>query len=357
MKRILFIKLASIGDILLSTPALEALRDWYPNKEIGFLVSKSCQGLVRDNIAETARVIVIPDIDRKQRFSLRLMVDYTRLLFVILRLRLMRFDIAIILHRSYLLGLICRLAGIPERIGFTPEGRNFLTKGVPFDLNKHRIERNMDVIKILVEKDYNPELKISIRREDIEWVEQNLLLKEQKDPLIAICPGGGKNVWSEMPSRLWPESMFAQLSDRLIEEYNAKIFLVGASSDKKISDKVMSMMKNKPINLTGQTSIGQASAIFKRCDLYIGNDSALLFLAAATGIPTIGIFGPTNGSLINPIGNKHLFIQSTSHCSPCYNPIEGINNKSYICQSKECMKNIKVQDVLSNVSDIFRLNY
>lgn len=116
-------------------------------------------------------------------------------------------------------------------------------------------------------------------------------------------------------------------------------------------------MKYKPLDLTGLTTVGQAAAILASCNLYIGNDSALLFVAASVGIPTIGIYGPTDSKLIEPYGDNHVSVQSPTECSPCYNPINGVQGKAYRCNSQKCMLDVKVETVFDIAKEILVWSY
>ena len=108
------------------------------------------------------------------------------------------------------------------------------------------------------------------------------------------------------------------------------------------------------INLINKTNLNEAAIILKNSELYIGNDSAMLYLALQCG-QTIGLFRPETQVLAtNPLGENQYSIEGTVHCSPCYNPYDGINGKMYTCQDNICMKSISVTELLEKVEEILK---
>ncbi|WP_457565005.1 glycosyltransferase family 9 protein, partial [Caminibacter sp.] len=159
-------------------------------------------------------------------------------------------------------------------------------------------------------------------------------------------PGGGVNKHSEMKSRRWVSEYF----NEVIENLPYKVILVGAGDSDELIAK--SITSKNAINLINKTTFDETALILKKSLFYFGNDSAILFLAASQGIPTLGIFGPTQPEAATPIGDKQYFIKSKVSCSPCYNPYEGLNSIAYRCDSVECMQDIKPEEVLKKILEI-----
>ena len=171
---------------------------------------------------------------------------------------------------------------------------------------------------------------------------------------MVIAPGGGNNLWSQMETRKWPIENYAELTGRIIVELKTTVVMLGDKNDLQYAKQIASAVNSERfISLTGKTSINQSALILKRAKLFIGNDSFPLFLASAVDIPTIGLFGPTNAELINPFLDKHIAVQSTLDCSPCYNPVDGVKGCAYVCEQGKCMMAISVDSVFGKVKDIF----
>ncbi|HLG29337.1 MAG TPA: glycosyltransferase family 9 protein, partial [Candidatus Brocadiales bacterium] len=125
-----------------------------------------------------------------------------------------------------------------------------------------------------------------------------------------------------------------------------------SKTDTGTADKILKETKAKVLNLTGKTSLIETMAILKMSHLYIGNDSGPLFIAAAVGTPTLAIFGPTDASVINPPGRLNVAAQSPADCSPCYNPLEGLEGRAYKCNSYKCMAEISMEKVFQAASEL-----
>ena len=104
----------------------------------------------------------------------------------------------------------------------------------------------------------------------------------------------------------------------------------------------------KFINLINKTNLEESAIILRNSCLYFGNDSSMLYLAAAMGIHTIGLFGPTQFIAANPLGDKQIYLEGKVYCSPCYNPYEGIKGRMYTCDNNICMQSISPNLVKAN---------
>jgi ADP-heptose:LPS heptosyltransferase len=167
-----------------------------------------------------------------------------------------------------------------------------------------------------------------------------------KENYLIIAPFGGKNKFSEMPTRCWPyfQELFIKIEQEL-PQY--KIYLTGSKEEQKAMAKLISQDCKKIINLAGKLNFDELGLLLKNAKLFLGNDSFPLFMAVSQNIPIIGLFGPTDAKKIIAQYPKARFIQGKTKCSPCYNPILATKSLAYHCPySAECMKSIKVNDVL-----------
>ena len=133
--------------------------------------------------------------------------------------------------------------------------------------------------------------------------------------VIAIHPGAGNVI------KQWPEEHFSALIDLLIERQGVNILLVGGPDDAGITDRLMDdvLRKDSVATMAGKTSLADLPRLLKNCVLFIGNDSGPKHLAAAVGIPTVGIHsGVVDSVEWGPIGLNAVALQRNMTCSPCY---------------------------------------
>ncbi len=355
IKKILVIKLCCVGDILFTTPAVRALRKGFPQAHLAYLVGGWSREVIEDN--PNLDEIIIYDTPAHSANRWRALV---RTLACLLDLRKRRFDLAVILHRTFFAGLFAWLAGIPRRIGFDYDGRGrLLTDKVPFDSNRHEVDRYLDITTSL-----GIELNSTSTEMEVDPGQQDFVLDllkshglKPEDKLVAVLVGGGKNPGTTMPTKRWPPDRFARLTDIIMEKYKARVIFVGGPGDEEIVREVMSGMKNEPVDLVGKTTFKQLAAVLKLCTLFVGGDSGPLHIAAAVGTRTVGIFGPSDPRLVAPRGETHLAVWKEVPCSPCYRPdtvLEGQDFSSCPRGTLECMKEITLEDVLAAVRQQMR---
>lgn len=351
----LFIKLGSLGDIVLTIPALAMLKKTYPHARLSFMVSDSCEALVR-RIRYVDEVIAVPNLGAGKSISQRVSDGVTALKFAY-SLRERKYDVAINTLRNPVFALMCYIAGVPEIITFNSGQLDpFSTRKIPFDLNKHHMMRIFDLVEVLgvPRSSVLPPDGIEILREDVDRATELLRREGIGATSLMVCssPGGGDNPWAEMPSKRWNSERFARLYELLQGEFDAGIVLLGSEPDTDTADKILKDTKARILNLVGKTSLAETMAILKMSNLYIGNDSGPLFIAAAVGTPTLAIFGPTDASLINPPGRLSMAVQSPADCSPCYNPLEGLEGRAYKCSNYRCMAEMSVERIFQAASEL-----
>jgi lipopolysaccharide heptosyltransferase II len=257
-----------------------------------------------------------------------------------------KFDTVFLLHRSFSRALICRLAGINQRIGHYTKKRAFLlTKKImpPKQDSLHRIDYYLDVIEkagLRVEDRY---LDFFFSPEDEEQVDSFLKknLLKAGDFIVAINPGGN---W--MPKR-WPADYWAHLADELISQTSAKIIITGSISDLLLAGQIKDAMKHSPLIACGVFNIKQLGVLAKRVELFISSDTGPLHIANAVGAKKIiAIFGPTSKNITGPYPDTNVVVlQKDVGCRvPCYK----VN-----CPDNRCMRAVTPQDVLAQVNKLF----
>ncbi len=330
-KRILIFNVNWLGDVLFSTATIRNIRRNYPKSFIACIVPSRCYHILKGN-PHLDEIIIFDEKDRHKSTVEKLkFISY---------LKAKDFDVAFLLHRSLTRALICRLAAIPERIGYLTKKRRFLLtkKIVAPDIHSlHRIDYYLNIIEKAGLRCEDRFTEFFIGEEDLRFVEEALNKKgiTRGDLLIGINTGGN---WS--PKR-WPGEHWAALADKLISQLEAKVVISGSASDSALANQIRRQMKNEPIIACGVFNLKQLGALFKRLDLFITADTGPLHIANAVGAKRIiALFGPTSPEITGPYPtNNVIILQKDVGCAiPCY--VVG-------CKDNRCMKAITPEEVLA----------
>ncbi len=312
MTNILVIMLRYIGDVLLTTPVLRALRDRLPNARITMAVNSGTEDILRWN-PDVNDVLVVT------RGNLLSDVRFLR------DVRGRRFDGVIDLTDGDRSALLARATGAPIRVGFNDEHRwrgLMYTSVVRSDVKgRHHIERKLEALRTLgIEAKWGPlVLHVSDRDED----EADRILREagvqpsetmRRERLVMLHPGA--RYWF----KAWPPDRFAELADRLAERRGCTVLVGGGDEDHELAKQIQTMAQSKPTLLAGRTTLLQLAAILKRCRLFVGNDNGPMHMAAALGVPVVGLFGPSDPAEWGPWGKGHHIIYKGLDCRPCFHP-------------------------------------
>lgn len=292
-RRILILKPCCLGDLLMATPTLAALRAAYPNAVVHLAVGGAARAAVVGNPRLDA--LVDPGPVGSGPASRRAYVDLMR------RLRAGGYDLAITLDRSPVLGALPWLAGIPRRVGLDSGGRGFAHQvrvPAPPAAPRHEAEVYLDTLRALGIEPRQPRLEFFPGVED-EAAVAGLGLPTD-EPLVILHPAGGVNPGMTLLSKRWPAARFAALADQVVTEHGARILLVGGPGDQTVSAAVTAAMRHAPLDLTGRLGFGALGALARRAALYVGNDTGATHLAVAVGAPTLMILGPTDPRRYGP---------------------------------------------------------
>ena len=312
VRRVLVVRPAALGDILMATPALSALRQGYPRASITLAVGRWFKDVVAGN-PDVDEVLDCGAFGTPGRYGWKEVWRFAR------QIGQRDFDLAVVLDRSPRVAIAPWLAGIPHRAGIDSAGRGFaLTVGVPWDRPIHEAALMLEVVRALGLERPAPRLKFVPDEEHRRFAER--VLQEwglaKHFPMVVVHPGGASNPGMVMPAKRWPAPRFAALADRLVETIDAKIVIVGHGADAPLARQMRMAMRHPVVDLVGQTTvIGQLAALLERSHLYIGNDSAPLHLATAVGTPVVGIFGPTNPAVYGPFNAKGVGLVHEAACS------------------------------------------
>lgn len=356
--KILVVKLADLGDVLTATPALRALRKSYPHATIDLLLTHHTAPLMQHSPLVDK---LIPSdnfrfLNPKAALKPHLLSEGIALL---QNLHRQKYTAVLILHHLTLragaikYALIARATGAKVVAGIRAPHRHrghFLTHSMP-DLGfgvKHEVDYWLSVAELLNARTENRAMEMSISPVDEQWATQLLADIGTQKPMAVIHPGsGGFSV-----ARRWSPQNFAAVADSLAEK-GWQIMLIGTQNDG--TDLVKSAMQNTPVDLTGQTSVHQISALLKRVQLFIGGDSGVSHIAAAAGVPMVGIFGPTHADAWGMRGVRRMILQANLACQPCAYVGHNVGLR-HGCAAKTCLKMVTPTQVLSAVENILTEN-
>lgn len=310
-KRILVMRYRFIGDTLLTVPFLRNLRRAEPDAYIAWLVAPFSSDVVKGIPYVDEMIYWDPaTIHADSRGTHR---TFRSKLAFIRKLRARRFDKIYVLKRSLSSALLAWLSGAQERIGFDTEGRGFLlTRRVPYRHDRHEVQNFLEVLRsddIPVTDDF---LELWTSPEE-EHAARSLLQQEGVSPaerLVAIHP------FSAVVERGWPLENFVELSASLIRR-GYRPLILGGTGDRERFDRAGHPFSEHAVDLVGKSTLRVTAAILRRAELFVGNDSGLMHLAAAAGTPLVAIFGPQSPLKFGPWSDKARVLYKQFPCSPC----------------------------------------
>ncbi len=326
-----------VGDAILSWPAVEAVARALPQASLWVLARPGVADLYRElpTIQEVlvADAVASPLRWRKGLGSLRRLSG---------RIRSYQFDAVILLPNSFHAALEAWLARIPLRIGYARDGRSLLlTEAVPLpakrDIPPHESCYYVELVRragLLEELPEMDEVRLPFGEAWLKRARQRLADAGlyEGEARIAFAPGATYG-----SAKCWPIERYAQLADALIDAFRADVLLFGSLADRPVTEAIAGAMKHGAANFAGETSLAEFAALLRCCDLFIGNDSGAMHVAAAVGLPVVAIFGSTDPAGTGPLTRRRTIVQHKVFCSPCFLRTCPIDHR--------CMKRIEVHEV------------
>jgi len=341
--RFLLVQLADIGDLVLTTPAISALREARPQAQIDLFASRHALPVMPPALVNH----IIP-FDKDIHSATRALLSSQNLR-RLLSLRQGNYDTVIFFHHFTLnigvtkFRLIARAARAERIVGLKNRHVRFLTDYVVdegFGV-KHEAQYWLELVA-LVGASSRPR-PAQIHREtclDVSDSQKQAGGGHRAAPQVVIHAGSG----GYSTARRWIPKRFAAVARQLREQYDAEIILVGKNADD--SCQVARMMGREARNLVGKTSLPQLADVIYHADLFIGADSGVMHIAAATGTPVISIFGPSNFHAWRPwsVGSRAAVLTGRAACSPCSYVGHNIGARDG-CPARTCMKLVSQQTV------------
>jgi heptosyltransferase-2 len=303
-----------VGDAVIAIPALEAIRRTHPSDEICILARPAVADLFSGQPFAN-RILAYEFRGRHSGFLGRenLVGD----------LRKEHFDAAVLLQNAFDAAWLAWRAGIPERIGYARDGRGLLLTNavrVPREgeIPRHEAHYYLELLHRAgwggVPATIQP-TRLRVPEAARSTAESALRSAGAKDNSwrFAIAPGASYGA-----AKCWPPERFALLADRLISECGADVIFFGTPNETEIAARIRSNMKCRALSLVGETSMRDLAALFACCSAFIGNDSGAMHVAAAAGLPVVGIFGSTDPEGTSPVTEQFTLIREAVSCSPCF---------------------------------------
>jgi len=337
-ERILLVQLADIGDLVLTTPAIAALREAHPNSQIDLLASEHALPLAPKDLVNR----LIPF--RRGAGSVSREFFSLPNLRLLLTLRARKYDAVVFFHHFTLRAgvfkfwLLAKASGARRIIGLQNHNIGFLTDAIPDEGfgARHQAQYWLDLVALLGASSRARPAQVT--REPMS----GRSLPAEGRPTVVIHTGSG----GYSRARRWSAEGFAAVARDLQQERGAAIVLVGQPAD--YGDQVENLLEQKPTNLIGATTVPQLADVIAGADLFIGADSGVMHIAAAAGTPVLSIFGPSNPDAWRPwtVSGLATVLSSGVECSPCSYVGHGIGAREG-CEARTCMKLLRPEQVLA----------
>lgn len=340
VKNILIVKLSSIGDVVHCLPFLEVVRKRFPHARIDWLVEEESFQILNGHAAVN-RVMV----SRRKAWQKSLIKGngYLSVLREAMQfleeIRRHQYDIVVDLQGLFKSGILVGLSRGRRKIGMVGarEGGGFFLNEppVPVDYEHHAVDRYLEVAKYLGCSYTSWKGVIPVFKPDMKRIKE--LLHEKgldHSPLVVVNP------MARWQTKLWESEKFAALADRLRDELSCEIAFTGSRQDIDVIRDISAMMKEKPVNLAGQTNLKELAYLFTTCRVLVSTDTGPMHIAAAMGCPVVALFGPTDPRRTGPYGQGHEVIKADIGCSPCFKKK---------CDHMSCMKQITVERCFETV--------
>jgi len=333
INRILLMTTTAIGDTLFSTPAIRAVKETYPNKEVHVLCHVRNHLLLKEN----------PYIDHLLLYHGK----RKRMVALLRELREQRYDLVIILHSNDPEALpLAWATKAPYIIGNESSRFAYLLSNKVFcaDENRHAIERRLDLVRVIGADTDNKRMDLFLPSQWKEKADRILSAKWKSSfqPLIGLHPvGSGSYKW-------WPTEYFASLAQELVKQYQARFVIFSSRKELEVSRSIAENLGDDVLLADGEYDLLEIAAIMKKCKLFVANDSGPLHMALALGIPTLALIGADSPLRIGPyqLPNSTYLYKKEGVCQEfrCLNQD---------CRDNRCLKVISPEEVLSLIKNRF----
>ena len=323
-----------IGDTIMALPMVAGLRTTLPTARLVVVANPRVAPLWKNN----------PNIDQLWSLETTGGRGWLNQLRLFPTIKHGDFDVALILPHDFASAAVTWFARVPVRVGAAVGGRGALLTHTP---SNHRDQRHRPLIENylnflrqigLEPGGSTPALSIDHAAQIV--ADKNLADHGIRpgDRIIGLAPGA---IYG--PAKRWPTERFAELADRLAQEYGAKVLVLISPKEQLLGREIRSLTRQAPLFWDRSFPLLEVAALMKRCHLFIANDSGPMHMAAAVGTPVIAIFGSTSPAWTAPAGTGHMILHNPLACSPCF-------QRRCALTTYECLNSITVPEVLTAVA-------
>lgn len=324
-----------IGDGIMSLPAIRAYKNHFPGERLAVLA----KGYLSDiylNIPEIDEIIPIPD-----RWGARSYFSCLR------ELRKKRFDRGILFTNSFSSALFFRLAGILRLAGYDRDLRGgLLHDRVPAPRQvAHHQNYYLGIVGHLAGGGIRGTFPATLVVTAAEKERADRWLAEQGippgTPIMAVSPAAAYG-----SAKAWPPERFREVIRRWGESRpEVTVLLLGAAGERQGTAAIAAGLPGRVVNLAGSLSLRRSIAVLSRCRLFMGNDSGMMHIAAALGVPLVAVFGPTEPGRTAPLAERFRLLHRGAECAPC--------RRRRCPTDHRCMTAIGVEDVLAAAGELW----
>lgn len=351
--RILVIKLASLGDVLLAMPALRTLRRRYPEGRIDLLTVPSSAVLVGESPLVDHTYVFDRDAFATDGWGPQQIEAASKVLAMVGRLRTTRYDAVLLMHHLTLSAAPLKYAGLVRAIaprfsvGLDNGRGGFLSLRVPdFGFGaRHEAEYMLDIAHA-VDASFHDDGG-DLRLTDLGWPQtEERTIVENQPITIALHPGSG----TYSVARRWPARWYAELAKMVHEEYEAQVLVLAGGDDHDSAEDVLSCAGRPDwMRLVTPSIPRELAGVLAACDLFVGNDSFPMHLAVAARVPMVAIFGPSNARAWGPYtpttpGSAVVVRRDELACSPCFYVGHSLGTPQG-CPPRSCLTELTVERV------------
>ena len=343
---ILAVTVAGIGDLVLASKAIRALKNGVPNKNLHLLTSTEAAQLA-GNYPYVDQVWSLPVRELRKEIS-----QIFGILKSLFKLRKTRFDTSVNLYRvvscqgALRMGLLFRLLHAGEKVGHGSKGFGlFLNKKTPVEIfhNRHFVDAMTDIAALAggVPDDRGIEVFWD-KSVEVKWA---TLFQKEGQEIKPLCVG--INPGADRPEKRWAPENHASVADSLSELRGAKILVFGGPGEEFLGSRIENAMKHPVTNLAGKLSLNELAYVISRLDLLVTNDSGPMHIAAATKTPVVALFGPEDPIYTRPYTSPDLYriVYRELDCRPC---------RKHHCDRPQCLELIETEEVLQKCFELLK---
>lgn len=354
-REVLILRLDRIGDVLMSLPAITALREALPEARIRLAVGRWSYEVAQDAPVDEVLVWSAPWVGRRDEGAATL----KDLLRAARSRRAERPDLAIDLQGDLRANWLMAATGARARVGYANTGSAALLSAVvELDENVNFVEQNYRAIETGLGR--------AVPRTPFRWLSEERRTRghdllsgflaeagiDTPGVLVGIHPGAGRKI------KEWPIERFAELGRRLVDEHGATLVVTGSASERAKADRIAGAAPGAAINLAGRLDLGGLAEVMSACAAFVSCDTSAMHFACALGVPSVSVFGPSDPGRYFSGGNlgfgsteKHVVLAPGLWCSPC-NLIRRPPKECDSLSAPECLTETSVDVVFNAARDV-----